>query len=89
MITKIFYTSNLLFGIYGFSREYRVKKERFFTERVSMSILNGVIYNIPLYNIYYLAKLLNRFEIEKKNLDKTEYKDQYTEFFGNICYDKI
>lgn len=90
MIKKIFYTTNLLFGTYGFSREYRVKVEnRFFTEKISVSILNGIFYMIPPYNIYYLAKLLNRLEIEKKKWNKIDYKDQYTEFLGNPCYSTL
>jgi hypothetical protein len=87
---KIFYTVNILFGTYGFSREYRSKAEnRFFTEKLSMSVLNGIIYMVPPYNIYYLYKLLNRLEIEKRKWNTLDYKDQYTEFLGNICYSTL
>lgn len=87
---RIFYTTNLLFSAYGFSREYRAKVEnRFFTERVGISILNGIFYIVPPYNIYFLAKLLNRLEIEKRDLKMTDHVGQYTEFFGNPCYSTL
>jgi hypothetical protein len=87
---KLFISSNLLFGTYGFSREYRAKVEnRFFTEKIGISTLNGIFYTVPPYNIYYLSKLLNRLEIKKRKWDTTDHKDQYTEFFGNICYSTI
>jgi len=45
---KIFISTNLLFGAYGFSREYRAKVEkRFFTEKIGTSTLNGILYMVP------------------------------------------
>ena len=90
LIRKSFNSLYFSFGIYGFSREYRSIKShddsnRFFTDKLFCSTLNGIIYLAVPINIYYLAKLLNRLEIEKKSLNKYDYKDQYTEFTGNKC----
>lgn len=77
------------FGIYGFSRGFRSNDDynsnRFFTEKLFLGTLNSIIYLTPPYNIYYLAKVLNRLEIQKKSLNKSDYKDQYIEFFGGKC----
>ena len=87
----MFYSLYFSFGVYGFSREFRSKNltERFFTEKLLFSSLNGILYLTPPYNIYFLAKLLNRLEIQSKAMDKKLHENQYTEFFGNTCYSTI
>ena len=85
---NIFYSLYFSFGVYGFSREFRSKNlytERFFTEKIFVSSLNGMLYLTPPYNIYFLTKLLNRLEIQSKTMDKKLHEDEYTEFFGNTC----
>ena len=63
LIRKSFNSLYFSFGIYGFSREYRSIKShddsnRFFTDKLFCSTLNGIIYLAVPINIYYLAKLL-------------------------------
>jgi hypothetical protein len=86
---KAFTTLYASFGAYGFWRQYNIipsDRERFFTEKVFFSLTNTSLYLLPPYNIYAFIKLLNRLEIQSKGFDKTLYKDQYTEFFGDINY---
>ena len=88
-LRKSLYTLYFSFGIYGFSREFRSVKNdypnRLYTDKFFCSTINGIMYLIPPYNIYYLAKLFNRLEIQNKSLNKLDYRDQYTEVFGNKC----
>ena len=67
------------------NKEYEYNSNRFFTEKLFLGTLNAIIYVTPPYNIYYLAKLLNRLEIQRKSLNKSDYKDQYIELFGGKC----
>jgi hypothetical protein len=53
---------------------------------MTISLLNGVFYSIPIMNTTYLASLLNRIEIENRKLNKENYKQNYSEISG-YCLD--
>lgn len=90
MYNKMFSRSLTTFctcmGIYGFSRGYRSEQFdgscRLTTDKISSSIFNGMLYSIPVYNLLHFSRLLNRLEIEHKNLDKEKYKSEYKEING-------
>jgi hypothetical protein len=75
-------------GMYGFSRGYRSEnnddRHTLIIDKVSSSIVNGLLYSVPIYNLYYFSKLLNRLEIEYKNLDKEDFCIEYREING-VC----
>lgn len=79
-------------GIYGFTRGYRSNiredKENLTAEKCLSGILNGICYAVPIANIGPTFRLINRLEIEYKNLNKEEHKSNYEEFIG-ICKDTI
>lgn len=72
------------FGIYGFSRQYRIEKKEksLYTDKIGKSFINSVFYIAPIINIYQIIKLVNRIEIKYNTLDKNNYKIEYTEFSG-------
>lgn len=75
------------FGGYGFWRQYKsMSSEELLTYKICFSLMNGSLYVLPPYNIYAFYKLLNRLEIQSKNLDKHLYENQYTEFLGHNYY---
>lgn len=49
-------------------------------------LMNGIFYMIPPWNLHYATKLINRIGINKRNLDKTRYIEEYEEISG-ICND--
>ena len=77
-------------GMYGFSRGYRSENfdgrdkltTKLTTTRITTSIINGVLYSAPIFNLYYFSKLLNRLEIEHKQLDPKEFPSEYREIDG-------
>jgi|Laugrespbdmm15sd_2_1035082.scaffolds.fasta_scaffold148235_1 hypothetical protein len=75
-------------GMYGFSRGYRseqnLHRHKLIVDKVSSSIVNGLLYSVPIYNLYHFSKLLNRLEIEYKNLDPEKFEIEYTEING-VC----
>lgn len=83
------YTSYMT--VYGFSRGYRCyddsdKKELIFN-RINRGLLNAILYSVPPINLSHLVRLVNRFEIQNKGLNPSDYKDEYREPFGGECYD--
>lgn len=90
MWSKLVSTFCVSMGMYGSSRGYRANKipdRQLLSIRIGSSIMNGLLYSIPIYNLNAFVRLLNRIEIEHKQLDKTQYRDQYTEFDGSVLYD--
>ena len=80
-------------GVYGCSRGYRSQHyeevyDELTTDRITLSLLNGIIYATPGFNIVSFVRLLNRLEIQHKKLDKNKYKLNYKEVHG-ICYDTL
>ena len=79
-------------GMYGFSRGYRseqfdgrhkmITRHKLTTDRITTSVLNGMLYSVPIFNLYYVSKLLNRLEIEHRNLDPKEFPSEYREIDG-------
>jgi hypothetical protein len=87
----------ILMAGYGFSRGYRsirmYKDEEIFnkplwTEKMINGILNCGYYGVPILNIFPTICLINRLEIDYKNLDKKLYRDNYEEMIGH-CYHTI
>ena len=86
--TKLILSTNFLFGIYGFSREWRSNhghQKIFLTKKFGYSLYNGLIYAMPPFNLYFLYRLLNRIEIKKRSLHKKNYINEYTEISGHVC----
>lgn len=96
MISKIFKHGYTGFSIgmsaYGFSRGLRAqendKYKPLVIEKFTKAFYNSIFYIAPVFNILPTVRLLNRLEIEYKNLKKDEYKENYTEICGE-CYDTI
>jgi hypothetical protein len=78
--------ANTSLGIYGFSRGYRAKRDcnynKLTSEKFLSGCVNGVFYMLPPLNIICVIKILNRMEIENKNLDKDMHKNEYEEYIG-------
>lgn len=89
---KSFWVVNTSLGAYGFSRGYRSgskyepNHERLTSHKILDGTINSIFYMIPPWNLYYVTKLLNRMEIEYKNLDKSLYKSAYEDLTGT-CED--
>lgn len=89
---KSFVVLNTSLGVYGFSRGYRAgskyepNHERLTSNKILGGTINSIFYMIPPWNIFYVTKLLNRIEIEYKNLDKSLYKSEYEDLIGT-CED--
>lgn len=76
-------------GVYGFSRGYRSEidgRSKLTMDKISSSILNGMLYSIPIFNMYHFSRLLNRIEIEHKNLDPEKFKSEYKEIDGECKF---
>lgn len=92
LLFKTFIVTNTSFGLYGFSRGYRSSStynpdnEKLTSDRIFSGSLNCLFYMIPPWNLFYITKLLNRMEIEYKNLDKNLYNSEYKELTGT-CKD--
>jgi hypothetical protein len=80
-------------GLYGYTRGFRStssydKSPRLTTQKLSMGFFNALLYSAPVYNLWPLARLVDRLEIDYNGLDKTQYKDAFIELVGE-CYDTI
>lgn len=91
-IGKTYFTFCSGMGIYGFTRGYRSNihkdREALTAEKCINGIVNGICYAAPILNMGPTFRLLNRLEIEYKNLNKEEHKSNYEEFMG-MCNDTI
>jgi hypothetical protein len=87
--TKLIVSTNILFGIYGFSREWRSTKENenilFLTHKIGYSLFNGLVYASPPFNFYFFYRLINRIEIQKRSLNKKNHINEYIEISGRVC----
>ena len=81
---------SLLMGTYGFTRGYRSQiepsKKVLTMERIGYGLFNGILYSMPVLNILYFSRLMNRIEIEYYGLDKKRYISEYKEVIGE-CMD--
>lgn len=91
-VGKTYATFCVGMGIYGFTRGYRSNiykdRESLTAEKYVSGLVNGICYAAPILNIGPTFRLLNRLEIETKNLNKEQHKSNYEEFMG-ICNDTI
>ena len=91
-LTKFYGTFCGTMGLYGFTRGYRcdieTNKPILTSEKYFNGLINGLYYATPIFNMSPTRKLLNRLEIEYKNFNKNNYKDNYTEITG-VCNDTI
>lgn len=87
---KLYPTFCVGMGLYGSHRGYRSKSHgednRLTIDKMTLGFINGIIYAAPIVNIWPTVKLLNRMEIEYKQLDKHLYKSNYEEVVG-VCED--
>lgn len=87
-LKKLYPTFCVGMGVYGSYRGYRAKSQseghRLTIDKFSLGIINGIMYAAPIANIWPTVKLLNRMEIEYKQLDKSLYKSNYEEIVG-VC----
>jgi len=79
-------------GIYGYTRgfrsEYKNNSKKLITEKLSGGLFNALFYAAPIVNLWPTLRLIDRLEIEYKNLDKTKYKGAYQELVGQ-CNDTL
>ena len=73
---------------YGFNRGYRCEefKNSLYTDKIFAGIINSTMYTAPGINLFPLYNLINRIEIDYRNLDKDKHSDNYRELVGK-CYD--
>jgi hypothetical protein len=86
-IANSYYVLSSCMGIYGFSRGWRCQDNDLYGNKTFLGILNGICYMAPVYNVFPMMRTINRLQIDYQNLDKTKYKEQYTEICGGICND--
>jgi hypothetical protein len=69
---------------YGFNRGYRCEeyKDALYLEKILAGVVNSTMYTAPGVNLFAFSKLINRIEIEYRNLDKTKHSDNYKELVG-------
>lgn len=96
LITKIYCGFSAGMASYGFTRGYRSRSfyERFgetdylTADKIIHGLITSVEYAIPINNFIVFGRLINRLEIEYKQLDKEKFRDNYKELVG-ICNDTI
>ncbi len=96
LITKIYCGFSAGMASYGFSRGYRSKSsytevgaaEYLTADKIIHGLITSVEYAIPINNFIAFGRLVNRLEINYKQLDKKNFKRDYKEMFG-ICNDTI
>lgn len=73
---------------YGFSRGFRAAQteNKLTTDTIMSSCLNGLYCGTPIINIFPTIRLINRIEIEKRELDRNLYESEYKEMMG-VCND--
>jgi hypothetical protein len=90
--TKLYGSFCVGMGVYGFTRGYRAQisgsKENLTSDKITNATFNSLFYTLPIANIGPTLRLINRLEIEHKQLDKNDYKDNYREIVGE-CHDTI
>lgn len=90
ILKKLYPTFCVSMGLYGSYRGYRAKHQgednRLTIDKFTLGFVNGIIYAAPIVNIWPTVKLLNRMEIEYKQLNKDLYKSNYEEIVG-VCED--
>lgn len=89
MFSRLLTTFCTGMGMYGFYRGYRSEidgRSKLTMDKISSSILNGMLYSIPIFNMYHFSRLLNRIEIEHKNLDPEKFKNEYKEIDGECKF---
>jgi hypothetical protein len=90
VLKKLYPTFCVGMGLYGSYRGYKSKPQGEYhlltIDKFSRGFINGIMYAAPVANIWPTVKLLNRVEIEYKQLDKSLYKSNYEEIVG-VCED--
>lgn len=82
IFNKVYFGFSIGMGMYGFSRGYRCKENKLYSDKIVCGTLNSIFYSAPIINIFPLYRLINRIEVEKRQLDKNKYLDIYKEVFG-------
>lgn len=91
MFQRIYYSFCASMGLYGYTRGYRStddfnskneKFERLTSDKIASGIINALYYATPIINTWPALRLINRIEIEYKDLDKNKYESSYTELTG-------
>lgn len=80
-------------GLYGYTRGFRSispheNEPRLITHKLSSGFFNALLYSAPIVNLWPASRIIDRLEIEYNGLDKSQYKDSFTELVGE-CYDTI
>lgn len=77
-------------GAYGFYRGFRSKERgeehRLLMDRFTTGFANGLMYSAPFFNFVYISRLMNRLEIEYRELNPQDYTSEYKEING-YCMD--
>lgn len=85
-LSKIHFGFCSTMGIYGLSRGIRSDNENNKIIKFKNVLTNGILYSCPIVNIIPTYKLYNRIYLEKNNVLKKDYINQYKEYSG-YCFD--
>ena len=76
---------SILSGVYGFARSMNGHHDQphdVIGDKLLIGMINGAMYAVPLYGLFYQMKLLNRIDIKINGKDPLNHKDNYRDMFS-------
>lgn len=76
---------SILSGVYGFARSmngHNDQPHNVIGDKLAIGLINGVMYAVPPYGLFYGMKLLNRIDIKLTGKDPVNHTDNYRDMFS-------
>jgi hypothetical protein len=77
---------SILSGVYGFARSmngHHDLEHDVIGDKLLIGMINGVMYSVPPYGLFYGMKLLNRIDIKLNGKDPLEHPSDYRDMFSS------
>jgi hypothetical protein len=76
---------SILSGVYGFARSmngYHDQPHDVIGDKLAIGLINGVMYSVPPYGLFYGMKLLNRIDIKLTGKDPSNHDSDYRDMLS-------
>ena len=80
-----FLSYSILSGMYGFARSLNGKHDQehdVIGDKLLIGLMNGVMYSVPPYSLFYHIKLLNRIDIKINDKDPSNHASSYEDIYS-------
>jgi hypothetical protein len=77
---------SILSGMYGFTRSmngHHDQSHDVIGDKLLIGLINGAMYSVPPYSLFYGIKLLNRIDIKLNGKDPSNHTDNYRDILSS------